>query len=146
MTAAAPLRVLIVDDHAAIRVGVASLIDAEQPSLCSAGAAATPAEALALASRVQPDVVVLDVDLDGADGLALIPALQAAAPCSIVVLTSLQDVATRDRALRLGAAALVRKDEPAAVLLAQIRLAPMQSTLTRPAGMGSAMSRSLRDE
>jgi DNA-binding NarL/FixJ family response regulator len=112
-----PLRVLIVDDHIGIRIGVASLIDAASPRMRCIGAAGTPAEALIRASQLQPDVVLLDVDLAGDDGLALIPALQGCSRCSVIVLTSLLDHRIALRASALGARACLQKTAPASELL-----------------------------
>ena len=98
-----PLRVLVVDDHAGIRFGISRLIDAEAPRMCSVGSAGTVREALTQTRALQPDVVVLNVNLGGEDGLVLIPALHGSAPCRVVVLTSLVDPRVAQRALALGA-------------------------------------------
>ena len=113
-----PVRVLIVDDHVAIRSGIAKLINAEWPRMRSIGAAATSHEALTLARTHQPDVVVLDVNLAGDDGLLLIPLLQQLAPCEVIVLTSLSDPRVAAHARRLGAHACLHKTAPAAELVA----------------------------
>src|SRR4029434_6944672 len=102
-----PLRVLVVDDHAGIRLGISRLIDAEAPRMCSVGAVGTIRQALAHTRALRPDVVVLDVDLSGADGVPLIPALQGVTPCGVVVLTSLLDPRVAERAIALGAQACV---------------------------------------
>ena len=116
-----PIRVLIVDDHAGIRTGISSLINAEQPHMCAVGTAATSAEALAQTFALQPDLVILDVNLNGEDGLALIPALHRAAGCDVVVLTSLVDPQVALHAKHLGARACLHKAAPAGELLACIR-------------------------
>jgi DNA-binding response OmpR family regulator len=82
-------------------------------------AAATVAEALACVESFSPELIVLDVDLGGEDGLALLPALSRHA--HVMVLTSLSDARTRHRALGLGASAFVSKHEPASHLLAEVR-------------------------
>lgn len=121
----APLAVLVVDDQPIVRDGIASLIASAAIPLRQLDTAATPAEALCAAARLQPDVVVLDVDLAGADGLALIPHL---APAAVLVLSCHGDAATRARALRLGAGAFVEKHQPAADLLgALLRLVTAES-------------------
>jgi len=112
------LRILVVDDHAAIRCGIASLIDAESPRMRCIGAASTSSDALDHARELQPDVVVLDVDLGGEDGLALIPCLHRLAPCSVVVLTSALDHRIATRARELGARALVHKSARGGELIA----------------------------
>jgi DNA-binding NarL/FixJ family response regulator len=120
MTNNGAVRVLVVDDHPAIRVGIASLIDGEHPRLCTVGMAATADEALDLARAQQPHVVVLDVDLAGDDGLALIPALQRAVPCKVVVLSSLDDPQLAADARQRGADACLHKTAPASELLDHI--------------------------
>ena len=115
------LRVLVVDDHIGIRIGIASLIDAEHPFMQAVGCAVSATEALAQTIALQPDVVVLDVNLDGEDGLALIPSLQRAAACEVVVLTSLSDPQVALYARRMGARACVHKAAPAGELMLAIR-------------------------
>ena len=114
------IRVLVVDDHAATCAGVASLIESEQPRMHCVGTVGTADGALAYTKALQPDVIVLDVNLAGEDGLALIPALHQAARCAVVVLTSLADPNVAAQALRLGAHACLHKTAPAAELMAAI--------------------------
>lgn len=143
MAFAFPLRVLVVDDHIGIRVGIASLVDAEFPRMHTVGVAGTVAEALAATLQHRPDVVVLDVDLNGEDGLALIPALQRMGPCQVVVLTSLSDPRVATHARGLGAYACLQKTAPAAVLLACLentRVAVAANALNDPASRGSNLS------
>jgi len=128
-----PVKVLVVDDHAGIRNGITSLIDAERPSMHSVGAAATAEEAIAQTRELQPHVVVLDVNLGGEDGLALIPALHRAAPCQIVVLTSLADPHVAAHASLLGARACLHKTAPAVELLASILAACRACDVAVPA-------------
>jgi DNA-binding NarL/FixJ family response regulator len=63
-------RVLVVDDHAAVRSGLTALL-ADEPDLSPVGAAAGAREALELAGRVAPDVAVVDFQLGDRDGLTL---------------------------------------------------------------------------
>lgn len=125
------VRVLVVDDHPGVRSGIVSLINAEQPRMHTVGAVGTAGEALAQARKRQPDVVVLDVNLDGENGLALIPALLDAATCRVVVLTSLTDPQIARHAQRLGALDCVHKTAPATELLASI-LRAHQSPVAPP--------------
>jgi two-component system nitrate/nitrite response regulator NarL len=114
----APIGVLVVDDQLAVREGLARLIACAPMALRYVSTAATGAEALSAAARLHPDVVVLDVDLAGEDGLALIP--QLALTAGVLVLTSHGDPLTRARATRLGARAFIEKHQPAADLLGSI--------------------------
>ena len=113
-----PVAVLIVDDQRAVREGLARLIACAPLAIGSIGTAATGAEALTLAATLLPDVVVLDVDLAGEDGLALIGRFGPRA--AVLVLTCHGDATTRDRAARLGASAFLEKHQPAAELLGVI--------------------------
>lgn len=140
------VKVLVVDDHVGIRIGIASLIDAEQPRMGCVGAVGTVDEALFHTCELQPDVVVLDVNLDGEDGLALIPALHRAAPCAVVVLTSLADCRVAELALRQGAHACLHKTAPAADLIAAISAAHVAGDSPvgiTPANVGGALSHAI---
>ena len=114
----AVLRVLVVDDERAVREGLRRLISGSVPQTPDVRIAATPAEALREAEALKPHVVVLDLDLAGEDGLALLARFAPAA--QVLVLTSHGDSAVRARALALGAGAFVEKHEPASALLAQL--------------------------
>ena len=116
--ASAPVSVLVVDDQRVVREGVARLIASASMALHCVGTASTGAEALGAAARLQPDVVVLDADLNGEDGLALIP--QLALTAAVLVLSCHGDAATRARATLLGARAFIEKHQPAAELLGAI--------------------------
>lgn len=133
------LSVLVVDDHAGVRAGLVSLIDSVAPALRAVGAAATPEEALSLNQRLQPHVVLLDIDLGGEDGLALIPALRAAGRCEVVVLTSLTDPRAWDRAMTCGAHACLHKTASAGELLGYVLTA-------RPAIAGGGMSCAVQEQ
>ena len=107
--------VLVIDDEPAVREGLARLVACAPLTLRFISTAANSLQALSAAARLKPDLVLLDVDLGGEDGLALVARLGVAA--RVVVLTSHGGAATRKRAASLGALALVEKDRPAAELL-----------------------------
>ena len=118
ITSGPPVAVLVVDDQLAVREGLARLVACAPLVFRSIVTAASKAEALRLAAPLRPDVVVLDVDLAGEDGLALIGHFGPAA--GVLVLSCHGDEATRARAARLGALAFVEKHQPAAELLAAL--------------------------
>jgi two-component system, NarL family, nitrate/nitrite response regulator NarL len=114
------IRVLIVDDHGIVRAGLHMLLES-QPGITVVGEAATCAEALALATREQPDVIVLDLDLGGENAIESIPALLSAAPeTRILVLTGVRDPEAHREAVRHGAIGLVLKEKAVATLLQAI--------------------------
>ena len=141
-----PVRVLIVDDHVAIRSGIAKLINAEWPRMRSIGAAGTSQEALTLARTHQPDVVVLDVNLAGDDGLLLIPLLQQLAPCEVIVLTSLSDPRVSAHARRLGAHACLHKTAPASELVDCLIAAHLARMGLSPLDQGGHVSHAIEDQ
>ncbi len=111
------IRILLVDDHAIIREGLRDLFGS-RPGMAVVGDAGTRAEALRLAAREQPDVVVLDLDLGAESGLELLAELQESAPAaSVIILTGTRDVEQRDRAMELGAKGVVLKENGATELI-----------------------------
>lgn len=114
----AAIGVLIVDDQLAVREGLKRLIAAAPIALRFVSTASTGYEALSAAARLRPDVVILDVDLAGEDGLSLVAKFPPGT--NILVLTSHGDSVTRERAKLLGARTFVEKHQPAADLLSAI--------------------------
>lgn len=104
-------RVLLVDDHPVVRSGLALLLDhVEGFAVC--GEAATAAEARVVANKLQPDIIVLDLFLGGADGLALVAELREAAVGSRILVYSAQDEERyARRALQAGALGYMMKRE-----------------------------------
>ncbi|HUY78367.1 MAG TPA: response regulator transcription factor [Ktedonobacterales bacterium] len=83
----APIRVLLADDHPIFRAGLRALLEA-QPDMRVVGEAGDGAEAVALASQLRPDVVLLDISMPGVDGLQALKRLQGAGlPSRPLVLT-----------------------------------------------------------
>jgi len=114
------IRVLIIDDHGIVRAGLRMLLES-QPGITVVGEAATCADALELATRAQPDVIVLDLDLGGENAVESIPALlQAAREARILILTGVRDSETHRQAIRHGAMGLVLKEKAAETLLQAI--------------------------
>lgn len=122
-TVARPIEVLLVDDQRAILAGATALISSESPAMRVTGHASTSCRALDLAGSIQPDVIVLDVELGGEDGLELIRELSAGCKARIIVFTCDTTPDIRARALHLGARAVVSKAAPGGELLAAIRAA-----------------------
>jgi len=103
------LRILLVDDHEVVRVGVRALIE-RQPGLEVVGEAATVREAVLQAEKLAPDVVVLDVRLPGGDGLEACRQIKAQRPeTRIIILTSFPDEEVLFEAIAAGADGYVLK-------------------------------------
>ena len=113
-------RVLVVDDHPLTRDALSSLL--VQGGFEVVGEAADGAEALELAERHQPDLVLLDLSMPGIGGLAALPQLRAAAPqCEVVVLTASGTEENLLAAVRGGAAGYLLKSEPPDRIVAFLR-------------------------
>ena len=114
-------RILIVDDHPAVREALSIRI-AAQPDLEVCGEAAGPAEALQLAAATDPDVAVIDIGLKTGNGIDLIKRLRARNDkfCAIVWSMYSEDFYA-ERALRAGAMGYINKEEATGKLLEAIR-------------------------
>jgi DNA-binding NarL/FixJ family response regulator len=114
-------QVLIVDDHAVLREGLALVINA-QPDLLVCGEAATVAEGLQVVAAVRPDIALIDLSLAGGSGLELVKDLKAQYPNLSTLVLSLHDEALyAERVLRAGARGYIMKRASTAELLAAIR-------------------------
>jgi DNA-binding NarL/FixJ family response regulator len=115
------MRVFIVDGQAEVRRGLRMRLGIE-PDMVIVGETGDIEHALVLAETLDPDVIVVDIGMHGADGLSLIERLRAAAPTAAVVVHTLRsNEATRTRALRAGAAAFLEKGGGAADLVEALR-------------------------
>jgi DNA-binding NarL/FixJ family response regulator len=117
----APRRILIVDDHPIVRLGVRQLINAE-PDLSVCADVETAEAAIDFISRERPDLAIVDLSLGGRSGLELLRELHANYPDLAVVVLSLHDEALfAERTLRTGARAYVMKSEAPDALVTTIR-------------------------
>jgi DNA-binding NarL/FixJ family response regulator len=115
------LRVLVVDDHAAVRAGVQAVL-AREPDLQPIGGAPSADQALDKARARAPDVVVVDHRLEAGDGLTLTRRLKALpAPPAVLVYTAHADAALTVAAVVAGADGVVGKESDAADLCDAIR-------------------------
>lgn len=121
MPRAEPARLLIVDDHAIVRAGLAALLQGA-PGLRVVHAAADGAEALALWPVLRPDLALVDLSMPGLDGFATLSALRDLDPrARLIALTTLGTEEHVYRALRAGASGFLLKDCALPELLQAIR-------------------------
>lgn len=113
------VRVLVVDDHPAVREGLRQLISSD-PALEQVGEASSAPDALRLAGELKPDVVLLDNEMPGQHGIEILAELRAILGASRVVMFSLEH-GVREHALRAGASAFVAKDAPTEEVLRALR-------------------------
>ena len=115
------IRILLVDDHRVLLDSLAAAIGA-QPDLDVVGMAATVDEALEIGRRAMPDIVLLDLRLEGDDTIVSIPRFAALASTpKVVLLSAAHDRRHAARAIEAGAAGYLTKQQPLHELLAGIR-------------------------
>ena len=130
-----PVRVLVCDDQALIRAGYTTVLDA-QPDMEVVGEAPDGAEAVRLAQRLRPDVVVMDIRMPVLDGIAatrLLAGPDVADPITVLVVTTFNLDEYVYAALRAGASGFLLKDAPPAELVAGIRTVASGEALLAPA-------------
>jgi len=125
-----PIRVVIADDHLAVRDGLRALL-AEEDGFEVVGIAPDGEEALALIRTRRPDVAILDHEMPRRTGLEVLSELRREALPTAVVIFSF-DAGVRERALAGGAAAFLTKDAPPKVLAAAVRRAAGRPRPSRP--------------
>jgi DNA-binding NarL/FixJ family response regulator len=114
------IRVVIVDDHAMLRAGLEQLL-AGEPDLEVVGKAASGDEAITLARDVRPDVVLMDLQMPGVDGVSATRAIVGEQLADVLVLTSYSDAERIVGALDAGALGYLLKDADPDEVLRGIR-------------------------
>lgn len=115
-----PIQVLILDYHTLVREGLGLLVNGN-PGIRIVGAVGTGQEALELAGSQQPDIILLELNLDGELNTEIIPELLKIAPRSrIILVTALDETHILHLAVQMGAMGVVPKTERHEVLLKAI--------------------------
>ncbi|MFD5226033.1 response regulator [Microbacterium sp. NPDC058342] len=117
----APIRVLLVDDQALIRIGFRLVLDAES-DIDVVGEAGDGAEAISLTADLRPDVVLMDVRMPGMDGIAATEVISSRHPqARVLVLTTFDLDEYAFGAIRAGASGFLLKDADRHELVAAVR-------------------------
>jgi DNA-binding NarL/FixJ family response regulator len=115
------LRILVVEDFPVIREALVGWLG-RQPGCVVEGQAATTAETRAVMKTMKPDVVLLDLMLEGAEGTSFVRELREAHPSVPLLVFSIHDERVyAERVIRAGASGYVMKREPAEELLTALR-------------------------
>ena len=102
-------RILIVDDHGVLRAGLAALLSAE-PGLQVVGEAESAEQALSLVAALKPDVILMDISLQGKDGIETTRIIKASYPeTKVLILTVHEDKGLLRAALDAGASGYILK-------------------------------------
>ncbi|MGH3153583.1 MAG: response regulator [Streptosporangiaceae bacterium] len=138
---AAPISLLIVDDHPVVRDGLSAMF-ARDPEFEVLGEAADGAEAIRLAQALKPDVILMDLRMPGMDGLTAITELaKRRVPARVLVLTTYDTDSYVLPAIEAGATGYLLKDAPRADLLRAVRAAARGEAVLSPAVTARLMSR-----
>lgn len=131
--ATAPIRVLLVDDHAVVRAGLRALLES-QDDLTIVGEASDPSGAIGAAKKTNPDVVLMDLNLgegeSGADATAQL--MELPQPPQVLVLTTYNTEADIMAAIGAGAAGYLLKDAPPDEVFRAIRSIARGETILAP--------------
>ncbi len=134
-------RVLLVDDHNIVRLGLMTLIN-DQPNMEVVGEAGTASEAVRAVERLRPDVVLMDIRMPGEGGIEATREITTRFPHSkVVMLTSFADDELVVRAIRAGAVGYMLKQVDNAELLRAIEAAARGEALLDPATTARLLTR-----
>jgi len=134
-------RILLVDDHAIVRLGLMNLLN-DQPDMQVIAEASTAAEAVRAVEKFQPDVVLMDIRLPGEGGIEATRQVTSRFPNSkVVMLTSFADDDLVIRAISAGAVGYVLKQVGNEELLRAIQAAARGEALLDPSTTAKLLSR-----
>ncbi|MCA9879219.1 MAG: response regulator transcription factor, partial [Thermomicrobiales bacterium] len=142
----AQVHIIVVDDHPAIRAGLAALLDAE-PDLAVVAQAANGEDALRLIASLRPHIALVDLRLPGLSGVETIARLaQLSVPTRTIVVTSFQQDEMVLQALRAGAQGYLLKDASGSELAAAVRTVAAGGTVLTPAVAGKLTNTLIHQE
>jgi len=127
-----PIRILLVDDHRIVREGLASMLST-QPDMDVVGEAGTGIEAIEQARHLQPDIILLDLEMPDLDGVGVLESVRTALPgARVIILTA---YGTDERildAVRAGAKGYLLKGAGLDEVLHAVRVAAAGGSLLEP--------------
>jgi DNA-binding NarL/FixJ family response regulator len=143
---AEPIKVLIVDDHPVVRDGLVAILSI-QPDFRVIGEAASGEEALTSAGELRPDVVLLDLEMPGMDGVETIRLLRQSRPdIRVVVFTAFDTDERILSAVQAGAKGYLLKGAPRDELFDAIRVVHQGGSLLHPVVASRLLDRLAADE
>jgi DNA-binding NarL/FixJ family response regulator len=114
-------RIVLVDDHPLVREWLANLIN-QQPDLEVSGDADSAPKALQMIGKINPDIAIVDISMEGGSGIELIKNVRVSHPSVVVIVLSMHEEAIyAERALRAGARGYIMKREATKRVLEAIR-------------------------
>jgi DNA-binding NarL/FixJ family response regulator len=137
--AAAPIRIVVVDDHVVMREGTQMILD-NAPGNLVVGAAATGAEAIQLVEQHRPDVLLLDLQLPDMSGVEVARRVRASSPSvAVLMLTGYIDGTYVPRLLQLGVRGYLPKTASSVELIAAVRAVAAGRTIVMSSAAVSSL-------
>jgi DNA-binding NarL/FixJ family response regulator len=137
------IRILLVDDHPVVRMGLRGMLDAE-PDLTVVGEASSGTEGVDRALALTPDIVLMDLRMPGGDGVEATGRILSAVPgARVMVLTTYESDRDILRAIEAGASGYLLKDASPAELADAVRAAARGETVLAPS-VASTLVRQVR--
>lgn len=134
------IRILIADDHEVVRDGLRLILEAED-GFVVVGQAGDGEQAVEMAGKLLPDVVLMDLRMPGMDGIEALEHIQSLWPeISIVILTTYDENDLMQRGLRAGALGYLLKDTTRESLINTLRAAAQGEALLDPAVLKRVLS------
>lgn len=139
------IRILLSDDHPLFRSGMKLLLQ-RQKDIEVVGEASDGAECVKLAKKLKPDMILLDLNMEGVDGLEALPLLKKEIPeACVLMLTVSEDANDLVEALKLGASGYLLKNIDMEFLLDSIRRAANGESVMSPQ-MAANLANAIRSE
>jgi DNA-binding NarL/FixJ family response regulator len=136
-----PIRILLVDDHPVVRAGIEGILNS-QPDIEVVGEASDGVEAICLNQTLQPDVILMDLQMPKMDGVTAIKAIhEQANPPHILVLTTYDTDADIVQAIQAGATGYLLKDTPREDFFAAVRQVAQGASVLTPVVASRLMAR-----
>jgi DNA-binding NarL/FixJ family response regulator len=137
------IRIVLVDDHPVVRLGLRGMLDAE-PDLTVVGEASSGDQGVAVTLAERPDIVLMDLRMPGGDGVSATERIRAAVPeTRVLVLTTYESDRDILRAIEAGAGGYLLKDASPAELAEAVRAAARGETVLAPS-VASTLVRQVR--
>lgn len=134
------ITVVLVDDHPLVREGIRGML-AGYDDIEVTGQAASGLEGVAMAARLRPQLVLMDLRMPGGDGVTATREITSAGTARVVVLTTYESDEDILRAIEAGAAGYLLKDVAPDALVAAIRAASRGETVLAPSVQSALLSR-----
>lgn len=136
-----PIRVFLAEDHAITLWGLQRLIESQPNAMTVVGTASTRDAVLAHAALSDAEVLLMDLDLAGADGVDLLPDVLRHCQARVLVLTASEDTQRLCRVVELGAKGVLHKSEPPQTILSAIQQVYQGGAWLNPRLMSEVLGR-----